>query len=70
MISLGLFVVIMDILKYWFDDDPVSEELERIQQKSQMQSREISVSLRFTYVNALFLQLSEQPISTTEETVV
>ena len=42
----------MDILKYCFGIDPVSEEREQIQRKKRAKKRK-PVIQRFTYVNAL-----------------
>jgi len=33
MVTVAIFVVVMDILKYCFDIDPVHEERERIRRK-------------------------------------
>jgi hypothetical protein len=66
MVCVAMFVIIMDILKYCFGIDLVSEERERIRQKQRAKKRKRPVIQRFVYVNAP----SEQPVSTIEETIV
>jgi hypothetical protein len=56
LISVAMFIVIMDILKYCFGIDPVHEERQRIRRKKQAKKRK-PVIQRFVYVNAP----SEQP---------
>ena len=51
MVSVVLFVVIMDILKYGFGIDPVREERERLRRERRAKHRK-PVIQRFTYVNA------------------
>ena len=69
MVSVAVFVVVMDILKYCFDIDPVDAERERIRRKKRAKKRKPPVIQRFTYVNAP-LKVSEQSISTIEATSV
>jgi hypothetical protein len=51
MISVAMFIVIMDILKYCFGIDPVYEERERIRRSKKAKKRK-PVIQRFVYVNA------------------
>jgi hypothetical protein len=66
MISVAIFIIIMDILKYCFGIDPVREELEQIRRKKQARKRK-PVIQRFIYVNA---PPPEHPIPIIEETDV
>jgi hypothetical protein len=65
MTSVAMFVIIMDILKYCFGIDPVSEERERIRRKKRAKRRKPIIQ-RFVYVNTP--PPSEEPIATIEET--
>ena len=70
LISVGMFVVIMDILKYCFGIDPVAEERERMRRERAGRKRKRPVIQRFTYVNAPPIQpLSNIPTITVEETI-
>lgn len=50
LISAAMFIVIMDILKYGFDIDPVHEERQRLRRERRAKYRK-PVIQRFTYVN-------------------
>jgi hypothetical protein len=63
LISVAMFIIIMDVLKYCFGIDPVHEERERIRRKKQVKKRK-PVIQRFVYVNTPFEQTSA-----TKETV-
>jgi uncharacterized membrane protein len=55
MISVAMFVIIMDVLKYYFGIDPVQKERERFRRKKKNKQKKRTkppVILRFTYVNA------------------
>jgi hypothetical protein len=52
LICVVMFIVIMDILKYCFGIDPVSEQRERIRRNKQAKKRKRPVIQRFVYVNA------------------
>jgi hypothetical protein len=65
--SVAIFVIIMDILKYCFGIDPVSEERERIRREKRAKKRKPIIQ-RFIYVNAP--PPSKEPIATTNDTVV
>jgi hypothetical protein len=68
IISLIMFVIIMDILKYCFGIDPTSKYKKTIQQKKQIKKvKRRPVIQRFVYVNAL---PSKKSITTIEETNV
>ncbi len=70
MVSVVMFIVIMDILKYCFGIDPVHEERELIRRKKREKQRK-PVIQRFIYVNAPPVpQPSAAPMSITEETAV
>jgi hypothetical protein len=51
LISVAMFIIIMDILKYCFGIDPVHEERKRIRRKKRDKHRK-PVIQRFVYVNA------------------
>jgi hypothetical protein len=71
LISVALFIITMDVLKYCFGIDPVGEELEKKRQKKEAKKRKPPVVQRFVYVNAAPVTApAEQLISTIEETVV
>jgi len=69
LISVGMFIVIMNILKYCFGIDLVHEERERIRRKKQAKKRK-PVIQRFVYVNAPPPPATEVLISTIKETAV
>jgi hypothetical protein len=46
-----MFVVILDILKYWFGIDVTDVELKQIQKKKKILKRKPHIVLRFIYVN-------------------
>jgi hypothetical protein len=64
MISVAMFIVVMDVLKYFFGIDPVGEEMKKMRKKKQAKKRK-PVIQRFIYVNA-----PPQPVSTIEKTAV
>jgi hypothetical protein len=69
MTVVAMFVVIMDILKYFFGIDPVDEEREKIQRAKRMIKRKRPVIQRFIYVNAPPVQPpSGNPTATVDET--
>ena len=70
LISVALFVVAMDVLKYCFGIDPVHEEREHIRRKKQPKRRK-PVIQRFVYVNASprLSQSQEQSLTEVETTV-
>lgn len=51
IISAVMFIIIMDILKYYFGIDPVRKDLEEIRRKKRAKNRK-PVIQRFVYVNA------------------
>ncbi len=66
-----MFIVIMDVLKYFFGIDSVGKELEQINEKNKLkQKKKPPVIIRYIYVNALAIQSSEKAISTISETRV
>lgn len=68
MISVGMFVIIMDILKYCFRIDPAKRKLKHIRPKKKPKQ---AVILRFIYVNAPSTSpITEDFISTVEETAI
>jgi hypothetical protein len=72
MTTVAMFVIIMDILKYYFGIDVTRKELERIRRKKQVKrqaKKRKPVILRFVYVNAPPLQ-SAEPICALAESVV
>ena len=68
MVTVAMFVVIMDILKYCFGIDPVEVERKRMPRKKQAKKRKPPVIQRFTYVNAP--HTSDVSDSTITETTV
>ncbi|UJR18357.1 hypothetical protein I4U23_005260 [Adineta vaga] len=71
MITVALFIIIMDILKYGFGIDPVAEERKRIRQEKLMVKRRKHIIQRFVYVNPPSEQLSTDiPTITVIETTV
>jgi uncharacterized membrane protein len=55
MISVAMFVIIMDVLKYYFGIDPVQEERERIRRKKKNKQKKRTkppAILRFSCFNA------------------
>jgi hypothetical protein len=69
MISVVMFIIIMDILKYCFGIDPTHGDLERIRREKRAKKRK-PVIQRFIYVNPPAPSPSEQPNATMTETVV
>ena len=71
IISAAMFIVIMDVLKYFFAIDPVGKELEQINKKNKLKRKKKPlVIIRYIYVNAPVIQSSEKAISTISETRV
>jgi len=68
MVSVAIFIVVMDILKYCFGIDPTREELERIRRKKRVKSRKLPVIQRFKYVNTS--PPSKESVSTLKETSI
>jgi hypothetical protein len=68
LISVAIFIIMMDILKYCFGIDPVGEERKRIRRKKQAKKRK-PVIQRFIYVNAP-QPPTQEPASTIAETIV
>ncbi|CAF0808853.1 unnamed protein product [Adineta ricciae] len=71
IVSVILFVVIMDILKYVFGIDPTREELQRIRREKRAKRRRPVVQ-KFVYVNPTSLpsQAEDSSSNTHEETTV
>jgi hypothetical protein len=68
MISAAIFIIIMDVLKYYFDIDPVHNDRERIRRKKRKRKPKPPIVLRYIYVNA---SSSSQKLNTSiEETAV
>jgi hypothetical protein len=68
MVSVAVFVVVMDILKYCFGIDPVEGERERIRREKRAKKRK-PVIQRFIYVNAPPISSpSNQTITKVKET--
>ncbi len=70
LLSVAMFIVIMDILKYCFGIDPVHDERERLRRRRYQQVKKRKpVIQRFVYVNAPLVPLPpKQFTSTAEET--
>ena len=69
MITVAMFIIILDVLKYFFGIDPVGDELKRIEQKNKIKKKP-PVIIRYIYVNAPPTQSSEQANSKVSETKV
>lgn len=66
LIIVAIFIIIMDLLKYCFDIDPVRKELKQIQRKKQVKrTKHPPVTIRFKYVDA---PVPQKTVSTVEET--
>ena len=52
VITVAMFVIIMDVLKYCFGIDLTHEELEQYRREKQAKKRKRPVIQRFVYVNA------------------
>ena len=70
LIVFAMFILVLDLLKYWFGIDPVGEELERMRQEKQAKKRKPPVVIRYIYVNAPLPQTTTRPASIIEETSV
>jgi hypothetical protein len=68
IISVAMFIIIMDVLKYFFNIDPIHQELERIQPKKKINKAKHPVIIKHIYVNAPLTQSSEVPTSKVVET--
>ena len=69
IMSVAMFIVIMDVLKYCFDIDPTQKELEEIRQKRRAKMSKSPQIQRFVYVNAS-LKLSKETISNHNQSTV
>ena len=50
MVSVAIFIIVMDILKYGFGIDPVHEEREKLRHEKRMKQRRVW-TYRYIYVN-------------------
>ncbi len=70
IISVGIFVVTMDVLKYFFGIDPVGPTSKQIQakkrRKPKRKKKPVTIT-RFIYVNAPSQKPPEEPILTLEQ---
>jgi hypothetical protein len=64
MISAAMFIVVMDVLKYYFGIDPVRDELK---QGKQSKKKKPAVVIRLIYVNAPPVHSSASSISIVEK---
>ncbi len=73
MISVGIFVVTMDVLKYFFGIDPVGRTRKQLQsvkrQKPKRKKKPVRIA-RFIYVHAPPKKSSEESISPVEQATV
>ncbi len=65
---VAMFIVIMDILKYCFDIDPVHDKRKRMRRKRRAKKPKPPVIQRFVYANRP--ASSNVPISTVQDTTV
>jgi hypothetical protein len=49
IVSVAIFVIVMDVLKYFFNIDPSGNELDQLQQEKQKKRRRLIIE-RFIYV--------------------
>ncbi len=70
MITVAMYVIVLDVLKYFFGIDPVAKELEKIKQKNKIKRKKPPVIIRYIYVNTPPIQSSEQVNSKVSETKV
>jgi hypothetical protein len=73
MISVAMFVFIMDVLKYYFGIDPVAsmrQELESKKGKKHTKPKKPATIMRFRYVNASVEKSFRTTNATVEETSV
>ena len=64
IVSVVIFIVTLDILKYIFGIDPVCKEFEKIKRKNKTKKKKPLIIIRHTYVNAPSIQSSEMAIAT------
>lgn len=57
LVIVGLFVVIMDVLKYGFGIDPVDQEIRRIRRQKIIKRRERRIARRLVYPRYLLNRL-------------
>ena len=69
MITVAMFITILDVLKYFFGIDPVGDELKKIEQKNKIKKKP-PVIIRYIYVNAPPTESTEQVNLTILETNV
>ncbi|CAF0842565.1 unnamed protein product [Adineta steineri] len=63
-----MFVIVLDILKYCFNVDPMRKELQKLKQKKK--KKKCPVIVKYVYVNAPSIQPSEVPFLSAEETAM
>ncbi len=70
LISVAMFVIIMDILRYCFGIDPIRREIKQKKKtkKKQLKKNASSIPVRFIYVNTPSIWLFEKVISIKKET--
>ncbi len=69
MLIVAMFIIILDVLKYCFHINPAGNKSEQIQQKKwKKEIMKPSMAIRFIYINALLIELSDEMISSIEET--
>ena len=71
LISTGLFIIIMDVLKYVFNIDPCKDELDKLRKKKIIKKKKgPPVIQKFMYVNeSPVVKETKISVSTIEETV-
>jgi hypothetical protein len=52
MLSTAIFIITMDVVKYYFGIDLTREEFKRVQQSKQKVKQKIIAILRFTHINS------------------
>ncbi|CAF0842517.1 unnamed protein product [Adineta steineri] len=63
-----MFIIVLDILKYCFNVDPMCKELQKLKQKKK--KKKCPVIVKYVYVNAPSIQPSEVPFLSAEETTM
>jgi hypothetical protein len=69
IVSVFIFIIVMDVLKYWFGIDPTDQKLEQNKRKSRSKRANPPSIVRFIYVNASVQIPSDKLNSITKEII-
>ena len=70
ILTLAIFIITLDILKYCFGIDPIDRKLQLTKCNIQKKKKKPMKIIRFIYINAPPKDSLEQTISTIEETII